>query len=249
MKKKLSIVFAVIMMLSFSGCAKVIALTENEENLIAQYASYTMIKHSRYNDSLLLSKEDLLKAEQREEEYKKKAEEKKQQSETDKNKDDKNSSEGQNSGTSNSTSTTTIGDPVTLSDAIGIKGLEFTYQGHDVLDEYSESIVTLGDRAGKKYVFLNFTLSNTSGENKTIDKITAKAKFKATINGSTVAHLPTLLPSDLATFNKKTVISAGAKKNVFIVFEVSDDTAKEIKSLSLSMTKDGNAGAVAIKLS
>lgn len=228
MKKKLSIVFAVIMMLSFSGCAKVIALTENEENLIAQYASYTMIKHSRYNDSLLLSKEDLLKAEQREEEYKKKAE---------------------NSGTSNSTSTTTIGDPVTLSDAIGIKGLEFTYQGHDVLDEYSESIVTLGDRAGKKYVFLNFTLSNTSGENKTIDMITAKAKFKATINGSTVAHLPTLLPSDLATFNKKTVISAGAKKNVFIVFEVSDDTAKEIKSLSLSMTKDGNAGAVAIKLS
>lgn len=228
MKKKLSIVFAVIMMLSFSGCAKVIALTENEENLIAQYASYTMIKHSRYNDSLLLSKEDLLKAEQREEEYKKKAEEKKQQSETDKNK---------------------IGDPVTLSDAIGIKGLEFTYQGHDVLDEYSESIVTLGDRAGKKYVFLNFTLSNTSGENKTIDMITAKAKFKATINGSTVAHLPTLLPSDLATFNKKTVISAGAKKNVFIVFEVSDDTAKEIKSLSLSMTKDGNAGAVAIKLS
>lgn len=227
MKKKLSIVFAVIMMLSFSGCAKVIALTENEENLIAQYASYTMIKHSRYNDSLLLSKEDLLKAEQREEEYKKKAEEKKQ----------------------NSTSTTTIGDPVTLSDAIGIKGLEFTYQGHDVLDEYSESIVTLGDRAGKKYVFLNFTLSNTSGENKTIDMITAKAKFKATINGSTVAHLPTLLPSDLATFNKKTVISAGAKKNVFIVFEVSDDTAKEIKSLSLSMTKDGNAGAVAIKLS
>ena len=226
MKKKLSIVFAVIMMLSFSGCAKVIALTENEENLIAQYASYTMIKHSRYNDSLLLSKED-----------------------TDKNKDDKNSSEGQNSGTSNSTSTTTIGDPVTLSDAIGIKGLEFTYQGHDVLDEYSESIVTLGDRAGKKYVFLNFTLSNTSGENKTIDMITAKAKFKATINGSTVAHLPTLLPSDLATFNKKTVISAGAKKNVFIVFEVSDDTAKEIKSLSLSMTKDGNAGAVAIKLS
>lgn len=225
MKKKLSIVFAVIMMLSFSGCAKVIALTENEENLIAQYASYTMIKHSRYNDSLLLSKEDLLKAEQREEEYKK------------------------NSGTSNSTSTTTIGDPVTLSDAIGIKGLEFTYQGHDVLDEYSESIVTLGDRAGKKYVFLNFTLSNTSGENKTIDMITAKAKFKATINGSTVAHLPTLLPSDLATFNKKTVISAGAKKNVFIVFEVSDDTAKEIKSLSLSMTKDGNAGAVAIKLS
>lgn len=220
MKKKLSIVFAVIMMLSFSGCAKVIALTENEENLIAQYASYTMIKHSRYNDSLLLSKEDLLKAEQREEEYKK-----------------------------NSTSTTTIGDPVTLSDAIGIKGLEFTYQGHDVLDEYSESIVTLGDRAGKKYVFLNFTLSNTSGENKTIDMITAKAKFKATINGSTVAHLPTLLPSDLATFNKKTVISAGAKKNVFIVFEVSDDTAKEIKSLSLSMTKDGNAGAVAIKLS
>ena len=209
MKKKLSIVFAVIMMLSFSGCAKVIALTENEENLIAQYASYTMIKHSRYNDSLLLSKED-----------------------TDKNKDDKNSSEGQNSGTSNSTSTTTIGDPVTLSDAIGIKGLEFTYQGHDVLDEYSESIVTLGDRAGKKYVFLNFTLSNTSGENKTIDMITAKAKFKATINGSTVAHLPTLLPSDLATFNKKTVISAGAKKNVFIVFEVSDDTAKEIKSLS-----------------
>lgn len=229
MKKKLSIVFAVIMMLSFSGCAKVIALTENEENLIAQYASYTMIKHSRYNDSLLLSKEDLLKAEQRE--------------------DDKNSSEGQNSGTSNSTSTTTIGDPVTLSDAIGIKGLEFTYQGHDVLDEYSESIVTLGDRAGKKYVFLNFTLSNTSGENKTIDMIAAKAKFKATINGSTVAHLPTLLPSDLATFNKKTVISAGAKKNVFIVFEVSDDTAKEIKSLSLSMTKDGNAGAVAIKLS
>lgn len=226
MKKKLSIVFAVIMMLSFSGCAKVIALTENEENLIAQYASYTMIKHSRYNDSLLLSKEDLLKAEQREEEYK-----------------------SQNSGTSNSTSTTTIGDPVTLSDAIGIKGLEFTYQGHDVLDEYSESIVTLGDRAGKKYVFLNFTLSNTSGENKTIDMITAKAKFKATINGSTVAHLPTLLPSDLATFNKKTVISAGAKKNVFIVFEVSDDTAKEIKSLSLSMTKDGNAGAVAIKLS
>lgn len=224
MKKKLSIVFAVIMMLSFSGCAKVIALTENEENLIAQYASYTMIKHSRYNDSLLLSKEDLLKAEQREEEYKKKAEEKKQQSETD-------------------------GDPVTLSDAIGIKGLEFTYQGHDVLDEYSESIVTLGDRAGKKYVFLNFTLSNTSGENKTIDMITAKAKFKATINGSTVAHLPTLLPSDLATFNKKTVISAGAKKNVFIVFEVSDDTAKEIKSLSLSMTKDGNASAVAIKLS
>lgn len=223
MKKKLSIVFAVIMMLSFSGCAKVIALTENEENLIAQYASYTMIKHSRYNDSLLLSKEDLLKAEQREEEYK--------------------------TGTSNSTSTTTIGDPVTLSDAIGIKGLEFTYQGHDVLDEYSESIVTLGDRAGKKYVFLNFTLSNTSGENKTIDMITAKAKFKATINGSTVAHLPTLLPSDLATFNKKTVISAGAKKNVFIVFEVSDDTAKEIKSLSLSMTKDGNAGAVAIKLS
>lgn len=223
MKKKLSIVFAVIMMLSFSGCAKVIALTENEENLIAQYASYTMIKHSRYNDSLLLSKEDLLKAEQREEEYKKKAEEKKQQSETDKN--------------------------ITLSDAIGIKGLEFTYQGHDVLDEYSESIVTLGDRAGKKYVFLNFTLSNTSGENKTIDMITAKAKFKATINGSTVAHLPTLLPSDLATFNKKTVISAGAKKNVFIVFEVSDDTAKEIKSLSLSMTKDGNAGAVAIKLS
>lgn len=221
MKKKISIALVLVMLVTFSGCAKVIALTEDEQNLIAQYASYTMIKHSRYNDSLLLSREDL------EKELKKK----------------------DNSESGGASGTTTIGDPVSMTSAIGISGLEITYNGYEVLEEYSESIVTLPDRAGKKYVFLNFNLSNTSGENKGIDMITAKAKFKAVINGTAVTHLPTLLPSDMATFNKKTVIAAGEKKNVFIVFEVSDGTAKEIKSLSLSMTKDGNSGAVAIKLS
>lgn len=222
MKKKISIALVLVMLVTFSGCAKVIALTEDEQNLIAQYASYTMIKHSRYNDSLLLSREDLEK-------------ELKKQEEDTENKDDKDNSESKN--------------PESMTSAIGISGIEITYNGYEVFEEYSESIVTLPDRAGKKYVFLNFNLSNTSGENKGIDMITAKAKFKAVINGTAVTHLPTLLPSDMATFNKKTVIAAGEKKNVFIVFEVSDGTAKEIKSLSLSMTKDGNSGAVAIKLS
>ena len=63
MKKKICIVLACLMVFSAGGCAKAVKLTNEEQALIAEYSSYILVKHSKQNSSLLLSKEKLEKAE------------------------------------------------------------------------------------------------------------------------------------------------------------------------------------------
>ncbi len=243
------------MVFSAAGCAKAVKLTSEEQALIAEYSSYILVKHSKQNTSLLLSKEKLEKEVAFREEQDKRAADRRAANEAASASADNHSSAatpGSSSGSEPGSGAPAGTGPgeitpaaanVSMTDAIGVSGLDFAYKGYDVTDYIQGSAFSVNASPGKRLVVMNFTVTNTTDKEIVCDLKTTKTRFKGYFNGKMLSPLGTaFLPNDIASFDKNTKFKAKEKADCVLVFDVTKDLADSLTEVKLSVTKEGDSG-------
>ena len=120
---------------------------------------------------------------------------------------------------------------VTLSEALGLKGVQAVYTGAELTDHYG----TVVPSSGKKLMILHVTLQNRTGKARKCDILSMLPEFRARVNGTldTTAEL-TILPENLSTWEEK--IPAGGSADTVILFQVDERAVTSVDQLELRVT-------------
>ncbi|MCF0131452.1 MAG: hypothetical protein HUJ71_06965 [Pseudobutyrivibrio sp.] len=127
-----------------------------------------------------------------------------------------------------------------LTEVIGISGMEFSLDSFEVMNEYKASdyfVLTAG--SGKKYLVLHFTGKNTSDAAIELDMGSVKGTtYKLYVNGAASATAQkTVLLEDLSSYFG--TVSAGEEKEFVLIFQFSDSQVEDVSSIALEVTLDG----------
>ena len=156
--KQGSVLIAAAMLLAVCG-EEMVPLTESEAMIIVNYSAGTLAKHNGHQQEGMAAVYPKEEEEIPAEEEEKKPEEQKENGEE--------QSSGGESGTS---SEEPASNAVTMTEAIAIPGLEFSYKDYSVSDTYKQGdYFSLGAKDGNTYVILNVNIANTGSEAVTCD--------------------------------------------------------------------------------
>ena len=232
MKRQKTKFAAILIMIALllSGCGdKPIALTDAEEATIVNYAAHIVGKfNTRQGKGVVnVSKEEVAKNES---------------TETTEEADTQVLDDVPSDGTATVPDTEATGMPTaTLSQIVGIEGIEVTYTGAEIKDSYvDEDYFALNPTAGNNYVVVHFNLTNTSTEPITCDLLSKKFGINATINGTTQATaMTTILLDDFNTYQG--TIEAGGSVDTVLLFEISKEAVASVDSIALEITQNGTS--------
>lgn len=227
--KKIMAVSLVMVMVAgcLSGCAKKVDLTEDEQNLVAEYAAQVVLKHDKnYNGKL--KEIDTEEA-------------------TSKNKETATNNVIVN--TEQGTEPNSNIDLKSLSDAFGFGALTVNYTGYQVLDTYpdtSDVAFVLKSKADTRLLILKFNVSNQTENAVDVPMMSFDTTIKSTINGSeSYSALVTLLMDGLNTFSG--TVAAGETKELVLAFETPNSDENSINSLQLKVSKNGDSSIFDLK--
>lgn len=215
-RKKIEGILCLTGMLLLTGCGtKAYDLTETEESQIVNYAAHVVSKYNVYQ------KDGLVYVDQSEEE-----------------------TEETVTGSESVEGTETMDETPagsTLDDVFGADGLEVTYGGVSLAENYAESDV-LDVRAsnGKQFMALAINMTNPTEEDITLDNLTSKVKFTADYSAdgaesTQVSAYTTIMTTDFSTYDD--VIPAGETKSAVLLFEI-PDSVTEVSDVVLHVTRD-----------
>ncbi len=136
---------------------------------------------------------------------------------------------------------------VTMSEAMSVSGYTFESSGYSVADVYPEgnegfSMVAVN---GQALLILKFNVTNVSGE-ENLDFSDLGYRYRCTVNSGTRVNVQkTALINALNTWDGS--LGKGEKKEMVLVFQVSEEISNNINNISLSIIKDGKSSTVTIK--
>lgn len=203
-------------MFFLTGCGtQAYLLTENEENVIVNYAAHTVSKHNSYQENGLTS---IPLTEDETEQSDDSTLENTEQSEM-----------------------TPEEETFTLDDVYGEYGVSVSYTGDALASNYTESdVFDVSASAGKQYLILNFDVTNPSEGDITVDLLSSAMSYKvnytdensesAEANGYT-----TIMTTDLSVYEE--TFAAGETKQAVLLFEI-PDSVSEVTNIELSVTKN-----------
>lgn len=133
-----------------------------------------------------------------------------------------------------------------LAAAIGIEGFDITYEGFETADVYPESTgndlsFSMQSTPGHKLLVVHLNVANNEGQDKLCDVLSCNVKFRVLINETDrVNEQMTILLNDLKSYNE--TIPANGSADTVLVFEVEDNIAQNVNSLSLiAVTSTGES--------
>lgn len=206
--------------LLLTGCGKLYVMTEEEEEQVVLYAAKMVSKYNRAQDTgySYVSKD---------------------------NKDKQQDADTDADGDADEQNTQQSEPQMTLSDAIGIAGVSFSYQGYDISTSYETTDVAIPDAGeGYSYLILHIQVTNTTEQAVLVDLINQPITYKITINDeTTVDGLTTLSMADLSTYYNKS-LDAQETMDTDLLFQVSTADLENISSLALQVSKDGQTNII-----
>lgn len=206
--------------LLLTGCGKLYVMTEEEEEQVVLYAAKMVSKYNRAQDTgySYVSKD---------------------------NKDKQQDADTDADGDADEQNTQQSEPQMTLSDAIGIAGVSFSYQGYDISTSYETTDVAIPDAGeGYSYLILHIQVTNTTEQAVLVDLINQPITYKITINDeTTVDGLTTLSMADLSTYYNKS-LDAQETVDTDLLFQVSTADLENISSLTLQVSKDGQTNTI-----
>lgn len=206
--------------LLLTGCGKLYVMTEEEEEQVVLYAAKMVSKYNRAQDTgySYVSKD---------------------------NKDKQQDADTDADGDADEQNTQQSEPQMTLSDAIGIAGVSFSYQGYDISTSYEITDVAIPDAGeGYSYLILHIQVTNTTEQAVLVDLINQPITYKITINDeTTVDGLTTLSMADLSTYYNKS-LDAQETVDTDLLFQVSTADLENISSLTLQVSKDGQTNTI-----
>lgn len=222
-----------------TGC-KSVKVEEKKEDILVEYAANALLKHDkRFNNKALLTETTTKKETTR---YV--VETPKQEETTTK---ENQSNKGSHTSTDGKTDK-----KVTFAQVMGLTNFHVTYKGFTVTDTYPKgdgedlfSGVTAAQN--KKLVVLQFSVKNTGKRKKRLNMLEKRLNYQLEIGDNEVqyARIPALLLNALNTYND--TINAGKSKELVLIFEVSEKSAKNMKDISLTITGGDIEGTIALK--
>lgn len=254
MKKYIGSVLGVCALTMFAGCYEPLEVTEQEMDMVAEYAAGVLVKHGTQ------TKEDLLTPEEQEEEFARLATPtprptlppskpvggKEPSGEPDQDKP---------SPTAKPT-TTPVPDNTELTmrdltELIGKDDFFFRYVGCSTAGIYEgNGGVPVFARTGKKLVVLEFEITNQSATGATLTMNVGETKeyvYTLLADGKTIRPNITLLKEDFYTSYNDTY-KAGERKNCVLVFECDEDLSLDSATLTVVRKAGGTEDSVLIKI-
>ncbi len=212
------------MMLCFclfmTGCSKLYVMTDDEENQVVLYAAKMVSKYNRAQDTGYSYVSDETRA---------KHEDADTADTEEVPADEAQQNEPQ----------------MTLSDAIGLTGVSFSYQRYDIASFYDTTDIAIPDaQDGYSYLILHINVTNTSDQAVTVDLINQPVTYQVKINdGTAIDGITTLSMADLSTYYNKS-LGVGETQDTVLLFQVSQTELESIDTLQLLVAKDGQTNTI-----
>ena len=258
-KGKIVSMLAVSIMSSvmLTGCIDAMPdMTEEQENMVAEYAAGLLLKYSPNYDYRLVSERELEEVIQAENEAAlQKETTQMQESEMEETEPDKTEENIQPDNDSSNEQqivedidTDMFSADADIAQELGIEGLSVRYQSYEVYDTYPKenSGFSLSAANGKKLLIVYFDVENTTDEDMQVDFNEYNIKGKVKVNDERASSvLNTMLVDDMISYIGQ--ISAGETLQLVFATEVSEEAANEIESIKLDISGNGNSVSIPLK--
>ncbi len=224
-----------------TGCGSAMPdLTQEETDIISEYAVGVLLKYDKYNSGRLVDTSEYETAEEPAEE---------ETAETP-------SEEEQTNPEESAEPTETVEEPeeaetaaATIEGYYGIPDFTFQYTGYDLTQSYPDGaegeamFFSMDATPGTQLLVLHFTATNTSSADQTLDMLSYGAKFRISVNGEKgESALTTMLLDDMETY--RDVVPAGGSAALVSIVEVPQGTSVE----TIDFTLRGGEGNAVMKL-
>lgn len=141
------------------------------------------------------------------------------------------------SGKAGTTSTDLMG---SLPSALGLSGVTVKYKDYVTGSSYpSDAYVSVPAQSGCEVVAVELTLTNTSGQAVTLNS-SGNVTFKLEVGGTVVSNYASILKNDITTL-KNVSLAAGASKDVVVLFQVKESDASLVAGSSMTATSSGTS--------
>lgn len=242
-KKGIILAAAVMVAALLTGCGdSIIPLTENEESIVIQYSAGTLAKHNGFQqEGLTAVYPEEEEPKQDEEENQPEAEEEKEEQDNKPEKKEDKESDAQQEEELEQT------EQITLTEAIGQPGVEFSYKDYSIVSGYSEGdYFSIDAPAGSVFLVLNINITNTGDQTAECNLLAKQPKFTLSLNqGAKIENEVTMLSNDVSTYVGN--LEAGQTEAGILLFQVKEDMASQISSLQLSLEMGGKTNVIQIK--
>lgn len=244
MKKVITGLLVLLCMAALTGCGKNdISLTNEENDLVAEYIAGTLLKYSYDNEwkyqklntaqktgvtttAGTNSSTQTLTQSQAGNSQKPTASSSSAASTT-----------ASASGTAGTTSTDLMG---SLPSALGLSGVTVKYKDYVTGSSYpSDAYVSVPAQSGCEVVAVELTLTNTSGQAVTLNS-SGNVTFKLEVGGTGVGNYASILKNDITAL-KNVSLAAGASKDVVVLFQVKESDASLVAGSSMMATSSGTS--------
>lgn len=226
----LLIAFSIVL----SGCdAKMAGLTKEEAELISLYSAKAVSKYNLNQDKGVCVVPEGEEEASGEEDAKPKDQEPAEES-------------GDNAEAPKESGENTSSAKVSLSEALGVDGITFTYQGFEVRDVYqSADYFILNPNAGRSYLILKMQAQNRQAADAAVDLLSKNATYRVSVNDSVhVMADVTILLNDLATYQG--TIPAGGTQDLILLFQVETEQLANVTSVGLQVKVNGATSNISI---
>lgn len=214
-------------------------LSEEEQELVVEYAAGVLLKHNKNYSGKIVDDEVIAQQLAKEREFAENTEQYKQLlAESKKAEESENDADGEASYPDEKTIEE-------LAQMIGVSPVLLRYEGHLVCDSYpdveeGEVDFVMTATPGNKLCVLQFSLNNQTAEDVPVNVYEKGFRFLVALDdGKTEQVQATFSLEDLSIY--KEVIPAGETKEAILVLELQEDVAMNLQSLVLSVRGNGES--------
>lgn len=244
MKKVITGLLVLLCMAALTGCGKNdISLTNEENDLVAEYIAGTLLKYSYDNEWKYQKLNTAQKTGVTTTAGTNSSTQTPTQSQAGNSQKPTASSSSaasttaSASGAAGTTSTDLMG---SLPSALGLSGVTVKYKDYVTGSSYpSDAYVSVPAQSGCEVVAVELTLTNTSGQAVTLNS-SGNVTFKLEVGGTGVSNYASILKNDITTL-KNVSLAAGASKDVVVLFQVKESDANSVAGASMSATSSGTS--------
>lgn len=244
MKKVITGLLVLLCMAALTGCGKNdISLTNEENDLVAEYIAGTLLKYSYDNEWKYQKLNTAQKTGVTTTAGTNSSTQTPTQSQAGNSQKPTASSSSSASttasasGTAGKTSTDLMG---SLPSALGLSGVTVKYKDYVTGSSYpSDAYVSVPAQSGCEVVAVELTLTNTSGQAVTLNS-SGNVTFKLEVGGTGVGNYASILKNDITAL-KNVSLAAGASKDVVVLFQVKESDASLVAGSSMTATSSGTS--------
>ncbi len=232
MKKFLTGLLVLLCMAALTGCGKNdISLTNEENDLVAEYIAGTLLKYSYDNEWKYQKLNTAQKTGVTTTAGTNSSTQTPSQSQS------VNSHKPSASNAAGTASTDLMGN---LPAVLGLNGVTVRYKDYVTGSAYPlDDYVSVPAQQGYKVVAVELTLTNTSGQAVTLNS-SGNVKFKLVFGAPGVVNYSSILKNDITAL-KNVSLAAGASKDVVVLFQVKESDASLVAGSSMTATSSGTS--------